>query len=152
MATLVFIPACWFGQSNNLQNKKFVILDVNDDKIYKDCHIKGAIHVDLMELTTFAQKLNKDAEIVVYCSNYLCTGSELAAQELQKMGFNNVVAYEGGTAEWFHLGYPVEGPCKEVPSQAPKPEQAPNVKTIEASVLKEKADNAHLGTCSSCCH
>lgn len=151
IAALVFVPACWFGRSQSLQDKKFVLLDVNDKSVYEDCHIKNAIHVDLTQLTDFAKKLNKQAEVVVYCSNYLCTASELAVQELQKLGFENVAAYEGGTAEWFNLGYPVEGPCKSVPSQAAKPEHMPSIRTIEASALKQKIDE-QLGGCSQCSH
>ena len=41
-----------------------------------------------------------------------------AAQKLKEMGFENVWAYEGGTAEWYQMGlkaegkYPVEGTCQ----------------------------------------
>ena len=40
----------------------------------------------------------------------MCSASEYAAIQFQKAGFAHVSVYEGGTAEWYQKGLPIEGP------------------------------------------
>lgn len=97
------------------QEKKtgLIVVNVLDKEYYDDCHIKGSIHVAYEEIEKFAQTVEKDAEIVFYCSNYMCTASGAAAKELVDQGFKNVWAYEAGMAEWYQSELPVEGPCQK---------------------------------------
>lgn len=91
-----------------------VVINVLDKQWYDDCHIKGSINVPLEAIETYAQQLDPEAsEIVLYCSNYFCTSSGYACKLLKNKGFKHVWAYEGGTAEWYQLGFPVEGPCEQ---------------------------------------
>lgn len=118
-----------------------LVLNVLSKPLYDDCHIKGSVHVAIDQLETFMQGIDKDREIVVYCSNYQCGSSEFACQQLQKMGFQHVYAYEGGTAEWYQLGLPVEGSCQEsyLKKAVAKPEgEAVQVPVIDAQELAKK--------------
>jgi len=94
-----------------------LVVNVLDKDHFDNCHIKGSIHVPFEQAEEFAQKLanqyaNKSSlEIIVYCSNYMCSASGEVAKTLHKKGFTNVKAYEGGVAEWYQNGLPTEGTC-----------------------------------------
>lgn len=109
---LALLPACW--QSKIEKKSGLVIVNVLDKALYDDCHIKGSIHIPFEMIENEGQRLvDKDAHLVIYCSNYQCTSSEHAAKKLKKLGFADVAVYEGGMAEWYQRGLPVEGACKQ---------------------------------------
>lgn len=87
-----------------------VVVNVLDKQMFDDCHIKGSINIPVEEIAQCESCVDKDADVVLYCSNYLCSSSEYAARKLREAGFKNVAVYAGGTAEWFQKGLPVEGP------------------------------------------
>ncbi len=61
---------------------------------------KGVIERDV------EQKLpDATAEIVLYCGGGF--RSALAADNLQKMGYTNVISMDGGVREWRDKGYPM---------------------------------------------
>lgn len=93
-----------------IEKKEFVVINVLDKSLYDDCHIKGSVHVPFNEIEKHAASLDKNAEIIIYCSNYMCASSNYAAKKLRDLGFTKVSVYEGGIAEWYQKGLPVEGP------------------------------------------
>lgn len=107
---LSLLPSCWWKYEEAKKDGLFVV-NVLDKDVYDDCHIKGSIHVPLDHIEQFAQTLDKNAEVVLYCTNFLCTASFYAGKKLISMGFKQVWIYEGGTAEWYQKGFPVEGKC-----------------------------------------
>ncbi len=118
-----------------------LVQNVLSKELYDDCHIKGSVQVSVDELEKFVQNIDKNSDIVVYCSNYQCGSSEFVCQQLQSMGFVNVHAYEGGMAEWFQMGLPVEGPCQAsyLKKTVAKPEaEHAQVPVIEAQELAKK--------------
>ena len=48
---------------------------------------------------------DKDAPIVLYCGGGF--RSALAADNLQKMGYRNVISMDGGWRAWTEAGFPV---------------------------------------------
>ena len=83
---------------------------------YEAGHLPGAINVPHTEVRALAASLlrDKDAAIVTYCSNTACRNSEIAANELVKLGYNNVRKYAEGKADWAEAGLPLEtGPVAE---------------------------------------
>jgi len=50
----------------------------------------------------------------VYCSNPVCTASQMAYHFLISRGFKNVRRYAGGIEDWEVAGYAVEGEMAEV--------------------------------------
>lgn len=124
--------------------KKLLVINALAKKYYTDCHIVGSISVPLDTLAQFASPLEKDTPIVVYCASYHCPVSEKAWRILHSLGFTNVVAYEGGMAEWAQKGYLLEGACQEeYLNRQEKPEER-GVKTISAQELKMKMEEAGL--------
>jgi rhodanese-related sulfurtransferase len=116
------------------------LINVLSPEAYEDCHIKGSINVPLDTLAEYSEKLPKNAEIIVQCASYVCPMSRRAWRLLKDKGFTNVKAYEGGTAEWYALGLPTEGPAhgaylKEHYEKSPAPD---DVEIIDIEELKEK--------------
>ncbi len=94
-----------------LQKKKdeVILIEVLDPDQYDDFHIKGAINIPYKKIATEAEKkFNKEDEIVVYCSDYECESSKIAADKLDDMGYKKVYHYKGGKKEWKEAGLPVE--------------------------------------------
>ena len=145
---LALLPGCWpFGKEEVQEQKPTLyVINVLDKESYDDCSIEGSVNVPFADVENFAKNIDRNAEIVVYCANYLCTASGAAAQKLKEMGFEKVSAYEGGTAEWFQKGkangeYPVKGSCTAsyLSAANDKPEAEPtDVAVITADQLREK--------------
>ena len=49
-----------------------------------------------------------DEEIIVYCLDIECNASNRAANILEKLGYKNIIKYEGGKADWKNNNYPIE--------------------------------------------
>lgn len=92
----------WLGEK-----EKPVVIDVLSPESYRNAHIRGAINISYEHLKSEADKLDKNARIVVYCANYQCHASTQAAQLLGKLGFKNVYDYKGGIKEWQEAGLSV---------------------------------------------
>ncbi len=152
--TLALVSSCRLFEQKETQEAvkpAFVLVNVLDKEFYDDCHIKGSINIPFENLESYAQShWDKDAtEIVIHCTNYKCTASAAGWQMLHTLGFKNVFAYEGGTAEAMHVGIAVEGPCKEIylkdfeksPGMTEqKNDGEPAVVTISVEELKKKLE------------
>ena len=74
---------------------------------YQAKHIPGSRHFATMQEAL--QSLNKEDEIVVYCSDEACIASKAFGQLLERHGYTHVLHYAGGLADWEQAGYPLEG-------------------------------------------
>ncbi|HEV2662488.1 MAG TPA: rhodanese-like domain-containing protein, partial [Ktedonobacteraceae bacterium] len=74
---------------------------------YQAKHIPGSIHFDTIKEAIHT--LNKDDEIVVYCSDENCIASKALGQLLERNGFTHVCHYAGGLQDWEQSGYPIDG-------------------------------------------
>ena len=86
------------------------LVEALPEKYYRDGHLPGAIQIGHDEVREkAAHRLpDKDAFIIVYCSNTPCQNSRIAAQTLAAMGYTNVAEYEEGKQDWLDAGLPVE--------------------------------------------
>jgi len=135
---LVLLSSCWRGTVE--KKKGVIVINVLDKELYDDCHIKGSMSMPFEKVKQELPKLvDKDAEVVFYCSNYMCSASGESAKMAKELGFKKAYAYEGGTAEWYQKGYPVEGSCKQgyLKGKLPAPEKLQDY-VISAEALKEK--------------
>lgn len=115
IVTILFLFIIFIFSFLNLKNKKnisiekkeysssVILINVLDKEDYEDCHIKGSINIPYDTFNLEISKLPKDAEIILYCSNYFCSASHSCAKMLISKGFHDVYVYGGGTAEWFQL-------------------------------------------------
>lgn len=74
---------------------------------YRAMHIPGSILIDSPE--KIIGQIDKNDEIIVYCSSEKCYASIVAYHALENNGFTNVRRFAGGLDEWQQAGYPLEG-------------------------------------------
>ncbi len=74
---------------------------------YQAKHIPSSLHFATSREAL--QSLNKEDEIVVYCSDENCIASTAFGQLLERQGYTHVLHFAGGLAEWELAGYPLEG-------------------------------------------
>ena len=88
--------------------EKFVLVDVREESEFAKDHLPGAIHLGkgVIERDIEARVPDLDAEIVLYCGGGF--RSALAADNLQKMGYKNVISMDGGIRDWREKGYPLK--------------------------------------------
>ncbi len=86
---------------------KFVLVDVREDNEYAKDHLPGAIHLGKGVIERDIENVVPDtkAEIVLYCGGGF--RSAMSADNLQKMGYTNVISMDGGIREWREKGYPL---------------------------------------------
>jgi rhodanese-related sulfurtransferase len=90
------------------RGEAFHFLDVREDGEFAVDHARGARHLGRGVLERDVENLipDKQAPIVLYCGGGF--RSALAADNLQKMGYRNVISMDGGMRAWREAGYPVE--------------------------------------------
>jgi rhodanese-related sulfurtransferase len=91
-------------------NPDLVIVEALGPMYYEDQHLPNAINIPHTEVDELAPTLlsDKDAEIVVYCSNGPCANSGIASARLVQLGYTNVADYHEGKQEWIAAGLPTE--------------------------------------------
>lgn len=87
--------------------EKFVLVDVREDSEWARGHVPGAIHLGKGVIERDIEKTipDKDTTVVLYCGGGF--RSALAADNLQKMGYRNVISMDGGWRSWTEAGFPV---------------------------------------------
>ena len=86
---------------------RFILVDVREESEYAKDHLPGAIHLGkgIIERDIEVKVPDTSAEVVLYCGGGF--RSALAADNLQKMGYSNVVSMDGGIREWRKKNYPL---------------------------------------------
>jgi len=86
----------------------FRLIDVREDHEWLQGHAAGAEHLGrgIIERDIEKTAPDKDAEIVLYCGGGF--RSALAADNLQKMGYTNVLSMAGGIKAWREANFPME--------------------------------------------
>jgi rhodanese-related sulfurtransferase len=88
--------------------EQFHLVDVREDEEWDQGHARGALHIGkgVIERDIERKIPDKDAEIVLYCGGGY--RSALAADQLQNMGYTNVISMDGGWRAWKENGLPTE--------------------------------------------
>jgi rhodanese-related sulfurtransferase len=86
---------------------QFVLVDVREESEYAKDHLPGALHLGkgVIERDIETRVSDLSAPLVLYCGGGF--RSALAADNLQKMGYTNVISMDGGIREWREKGYPL---------------------------------------------
>jgi rhodanese-related sulfurtransferase len=89
------------------RSERLVLVDVREDNEWAKDHVTGAIHLGkgIIERDAEQRLPDKNAQIVLYCGGGF--RSALAADNLQKMGYTNVLSMDGGIRGWREKGYPL---------------------------------------------
>lgn len=88
------------------QGERFFLVDTREESEWGSGHLPGAIHLGKGVIERDIEQVipDKAAPIVLYCGGGF--RSALAAENLQKMGYANVVSMDGGWRGWVAAGYP----------------------------------------------
>jgi rhodanese-related sulfurtransferase len=94
--------------------EKLTLIDVREDNEWARGHLPGAVHLGKGIIDRDIEEAfpDKDAALVLYCGGGF--RSALAADNLQKMGYTNVISMDGGWRGWTEAGYPTEKPGDNV--------------------------------------
>jgi rhodanese-related sulfurtransferase len=86
---------------------KFLLVDVREDNEFAKDHLPGAIHLGrgIIERDIEAKVPELNTEMILYCGGGF--RSALAADNLQKMGYTNVISMDGGIRDWREKGFPL---------------------------------------------
>ena len=84
-----------------------ILVDTREDSEWARGHIPNAIHLGkgIIERDIEETIPDKNAPLVLYCGGGF--RSALAADNLQKMGYKNVVSMDGGWRGWTEANFPV---------------------------------------------
>jgi rhodanese-related sulfurtransferase len=87
--------------------EKLILVDTREDAEWARGHIPGAIHLGRGIIERDVEKTipDKATPIVLYCGGGF--RSALAADNLQKMGYRNVISMDGGWRGWTEAGFPI---------------------------------------------
>jgi rhodanese-related sulfurtransferase len=87
--------------------EKIILVDTREDAEWARGHIPGAIHLGRGIIERDIEKTvpDKETAIVLYCGGGY--RSALAADNLQKMGYRNVISMDGGWRGWTEAGFPI---------------------------------------------
>ncbi len=89
------------------QGEKFLLIDVREESEFAKDHLPGAVHMGkgVIERDIEQQVPDPSTLMVLYCGGGY--RSALAADNLQKMGYTNVISMDGGIREWREKHYPL---------------------------------------------
>ena len=82
------------------RGEKFVLVDVREESEFAKDHLPGAIHLGkgVIERDIEERVPDPTTPLVLYCGGGF--RSALAADNLQKMGYTNVLSMDGGVRGW----------------------------------------------------
>jgi rhodanese-related sulfurtransferase len=89
------------------RGEKFLLVDVREESEFAKDHLPDAIHLGkgVIERDIEQRVPDTGAKLVLYCGGGF--RSALAADNLQKMGYTNVISMDGGIRIWREKQYPL---------------------------------------------
>lgn len=86
--------------------EKMILVDTREDNEWARGHLPNAVHLGKGVIERDIEKAipDKNETIVLYCGGGY--RSALAADNLQKMGYRNVISMDGGWRSWTEAGFP----------------------------------------------
>lgn len=89
------------------RGEKLCLVDVREESEWAKDHLPGAIHLSkgVLERDIEGRIPDTAAEIILYCGGGF--RSALAAENLRRMGYTNVLSMDGGIRDWRNKGHPL---------------------------------------------
>jgi rhodanese-related sulfurtransferase len=89
------------------QGEKLILVDVREESEFAKDHLPNAVHLGKGIIERDAEERFPDTAtpLVLYCGGGY--RSALAADNLQKMGYTNVISMDGGIRVWREKGFPL---------------------------------------------
>ena len=94
-------------KARQARGESFVLVDVREESEWAEDHLPGAIHLGkgVIERDVEQSVPDLDTPLVLYCGGGF--RSALAADNLQRMGYADVLSMKGGIRDWREKGYPL---------------------------------------------
>ncbi|MCA9146225.1 MAG: sulfurtransferase [Planctomycetaceae bacterium] len=91
-------------------SESFHLIDVREESEWQRGHLPSAEHLGkgIIERDVEARFPDKSGKLVLYCGGGY--RSALAADNLQKMGYVNVLSMDGGFTGWKSAGFEIDQP------------------------------------------
>jgi rhodanese-related sulfurtransferase len=99
-----------------LEQPNALLIDVREKEEWLAGHIAGAIHLSRGIIEFQIQDQAPDLNTPIILCDYRGRRSDLVADNLQKMGYNNVMTVAGGLEAWSAAGLPVHREPEGVPT------------------------------------
>ena len=89
------------------RGEKFLLVDVREESEWAKDHLPGAVHLGkgIIERDIEQRVPDRGTTMILYCGGGF--RSALAADNLQKMGYTNVISMDGGIREWREKRFPL---------------------------------------------
>ena len=89
------------------RGEKFVLVDVREESEFAQDHLPGALHIGkgVIERDIEVRFPDLKTPMILYCGGGF--RSALAADNLQKMGYTDVISMDGGIRGWREKNYPL---------------------------------------------
>jgi rhodanese-related sulfurtransferase len=89
-------------------HRPFVLLDVREESEWAKGHLPSAQYLGrgILERDIETRYPELDTPLVLYCGGGF--RSVMAADNLQRMGYRDVISMDGGYRGWLESGYPIE--------------------------------------------
>ena len=89
------------------RDDKFLLVDVREESEFAKDHLPGAIHLGkgVIERDIEGRVPDLNTPMVLYCGGGF--RSAMAADNLQKMGYTNVISMDGGVRGWREKNFPM---------------------------------------------
>jgi rhodanese-related sulfurtransferase len=90
--------------------QEITLVDVREESEWARGHLPGAVYMGkgTIERDIEGAFPDKQSRLVLYCGGGF--RSALAADNLQKMGYTNVISMDGGWRSWTEAGFPIDKP------------------------------------------
>ena len=94
-------------KTNLDRGERFMLIDVREESEFSKDHLPGAVHMGkgVIERDIELRVPDLNTPMVLYCGGGF--RSALAADNLQRMGYTNVISMDGGIREWRENNYPL---------------------------------------------
>jgi rhodanese-related sulfurtransferase len=89
------------------RGEEFLLVDVREESEYAQDHLPGAVHLGkgIIERDIEERAPEVGTPLILYCGGGY--RSALAADNLQKMGYTNVLSMDGGIRGWREKHFPL---------------------------------------------
>jgi rhodanese-related sulfurtransferase len=89
------------------RGEKFLLIDVREDNEYAKDHLPGALHLGkgIIERDIEERVPDLNTLMILYCGGGFRYA--LAADNLKKMGYTQVISMDGGIRGWREKGFPL---------------------------------------------
>ena len=84
-----------------------LLINAMEENKFRAKHIPGSLNLFTKE--GIEKSLNKNDDIVVYCTDQACNKSVLLYHLLDALGYKQICRFAGGLLEWEDAGFPLEG-------------------------------------------